>query len=114
MLTNSQNILDNSLSSISKFHKLGNEYDIESWTKNELRDVLWSDLKSFFSKNISQKQNLDQFFYIAKASLLKNKKNKPNEAIDNYKKAKKISSDSIWGLQAQQEIQRLKEKVKNY
>ena len=110
-LTKSERILNDCLSSISSFLNLNNDTRLEKWTKNNLENLLWNDLSKFFTKKNSEKENLKQYYYIVRASLLKENKNFEKSLID-YKKAAKISSESIWGVQAKREITRLKEKMK--
>lgn len=101
---------DNAMSSISDFIGINNT-NIEEWTKEELKSIFWNNFATYFSETVSEKENIDQFFYIARASLWENKKNNPEKAIEDYNKALNINPNSLWGKQAQNQIKFLQERM---
>ena len=111
-LNQSDYYINAALGAIMEFTGLSDETELEEWTKNELNDLIWQKLSSHFENSISEKNNLNQFFYLAKASILENKKNNIEAAINYYKKALEINADGIWGVQAKTQIQHLNQKLK--
>ena len=93
---------------ITAYLDLSDAHTIEKWTKIEIGNSLWDKLSSFFSDEVSEKMNLNQFFYISKASLFENNLDDVQSALEDYKNAFDINPKSLWGQQALQQI-KLKE-----
>ncbi len=100
--------VNKAISAISNFIDYNENSNIDEWTKKELKDVFWANMASYFDKTISEKKNINQFLYIARASLWKNKKKNTGKAIEDYYKALEINPDSLWGKEAKNHIQLLK------
>ncbi len=97
------------MASITEFIDIKNS-NIEEWTKKELRSIFWANLTLFFSKAVSEKNNIDQYFLIARAALWEHKKKNPTRAIENYNNAININPNSLWGRQAKSQIIILQER----
>ena len=92
---------------ITNYLDLSDDCKIEKWTKNEMEKSIWSKLRNYFSDEVSEKMNLNQYFYLARASLFKNHLNDVQKAMEDYKKAIIINPKSFWGQQAQLQIKHL-------
>lgn len=112
-LSETEKFTDNAISSISEFISINDNAIVEEWTKKKLKTVFWNSFATYFSETVSEKENINQFFYIARASLWENKKNKPERAIEDYNKALNINPYSLWGKQAQNQIKFLRERVES-
>lgn len=99
------------IEAIDEYLNIDKEVLIENWTQEEMRKAFWDKIDNFISDTVSQKKNLNQFFYLARASLLKNNINDVESALKDYRNAVKINPKSLWGQQAQMQIKLLSAQV---
>ncbi len=102
-----QNIGD-AISAINDFVEFREKIKIEDWTKSKLKNAIWDKLSVDFSESLDEKSNLRQFFYLSLASLWQNRSGNFSKALEYYKEALKIDSESTLGKQAYVQIEELK------
>ena len=99
--------IDLAIRYMTTYLELNDDCKIETWTKSEMEELLWGKLSSFFSNKVSEKQNINQFFYLVRASLYENNLGDLQRALEDYNSAFDINPESLWGQQAQQKIKNL-------
>lgn len=95
---------ESALRCASSFIELGEDTKIESWTKKKMRNTIWDNLSIGFAVDISEKNNLNQFFFISKASIWQHQRQNVKKTLENYQKALQINPDNLWGKQAKMYI----------
>jgi len=103
---NTNKSTNNAISSMNDFINIKQEAKIERWTKKQLKNIFWDKIVIHFNKSVSEKKNLDAFFYIGIASLL-HKKGDVEKALEEYKKVLVIAKKGFFAQQARGQIELL-------
>lgn len=102
---------DNALSSMTDYIEFDEYSEIEPWTKRQLKTVFWDKMAPLFSKNVSERENINAFFHIGIASLLEHKKRDMQSALSEYEKALRIDAQGFFAEQSRAQIELLKAKL---
>lgn len=106
-LNKSQESLDHAIQYVEEYLNLGEMCEIEERTKEIFRSSVWKNLEPYYSSLGTEKNKLNQFFYLCQASLFEQTDSLSEKAIISYENVLKIDSNNIWGQQAMMRIKAL-------